>query len=122
MTNDSELPVFPTSAPAVFCDSDVAPDLFRDVLARLAEVVDVDDDQLRLPTPCAGFDVGELRTHVLGWLSFLPPLCLTRRQRRRSDLIPKRSCSLRESEAVMSFGLRWPISPTPSPLMPQVSS
>ncbi len=65
-----ELPVFPTSAPAVFCDPDAAPNLFTAVLERLADVADVNDDQLDLPTPCAGFTVGELRRHVLGWLQF----------------------------------------------------
>lgn len=65
-----ELPVFPTSAPEVFCDPDVLPGLFDQVLERLAGVVDVDDAQLGLPTPCAGFDVAQLRTHVLGWLQF----------------------------------------------------
>lgn len=65
-----ELPVFPTSAPAVFCDSDATPGLFTTVLERLAAVVDVDDDQLGLATPCVGFTVGELRSHVLGWLQF----------------------------------------------------
>jgi uncharacterized protein (TIGR03086 family) len=40
------------------------------VLADLAEVVDaVGDDQLRRPTPCTEFDVGELRRHILGWLT-----------------------------------------------------
>ncbi|MGI8754503.1 MAG: TIGR03086 family metal-binding protein [Acidimicrobiales bacterium] len=71
MSNDStELPVFPTSAPDVFDDRDVAPDLFSEVLDRLAAVIDVDDDQLDLPTPCAGFTVAELRAHTLGWLEF----------------------------------------------------
>ncbi|MFN3255416.1 MAG: TIGR03086 family metal-binding protein [Ilumatobacter sp.] len=71
MSNTSdELPVFPTSAPAVFCDPDATPGLFTTVLERLAAVVDVDDDQLGLATPCVGFTVGELRSHVLGWLQF----------------------------------------------------
>jgi len=68
-TNE-ELPIFPTSAPAIFCDPDATTDLFTAVLERLGEVVDVNDDQLDLPTPCAGFSVGELRSHVLGWLQF----------------------------------------------------
>ena len=66
----NELPVFPTSAPAVFCDPDVTSGMFTEVLDRLAAVVDVDIDQLQNPTPCTGFTVGELRTHVLGWLQF----------------------------------------------------
>ncbi len=71
MTNDTpELPIFPTSAPALFCDPDITAGLFVDVLDRLAAVVDVGDDQLSGPTPCAVFTVGELRTHVLGWLGF----------------------------------------------------
>jgi len=71
MTNTSEeLPIFPTSAPAVFCDPDATPELFTAVLERLADVVDVDDDQFDLATPCVGFTVGELRSHVLGWLQF----------------------------------------------------
>jgi uncharacterized protein (TIGR03086 family) len=71
MTDDAtELPVFPTTAPAVFCDPDATRALFGDVLGRLAEVVDLDDDQLTLPTPCAQYDAGELRAHVLGWLGF----------------------------------------------------
>lgn len=69
-TSSDELPVFPTSAPAVFCDPDATPDLFNAVLERLAAVVDLEDDQLDRPTPCVGFTVGELRTHVLGWLQF----------------------------------------------------
>lgn len=66
----SELPIFPTSAPAVFCDPDVTADLFTEVLGRLAAIVDVDADQLRRSTPCSGFTVGDLRSHVLGWLQF----------------------------------------------------
>ncbi|MGF1598577.1 MAG: TIGR03086 family metal-binding protein [Acidimicrobiales bacterium] len=71
MSNEtSELPLFPTSAPAVFRDPDAAARLFGDVLGGLAAVVDVDADQLPCPTPCAGFTVGELLAHVLGWLRF----------------------------------------------------
>lgn len=71
MSNTSdEFPIFPTSAPTVFCDPDATADLFRAVLDRLAIVVNVDDNQLDLSTPCAGFTVRELRTHVLGWLEF----------------------------------------------------
>ncbi len=66
----TDLPIFPTSAPAVFCDPDVMQHLFSEVLAALAEVVEIDDDQLGLPTPCAQLSVGELRSHVLGWLQF----------------------------------------------------
>ena len=71
MSNTSEeLPIFPTSAPAVFCDPEATRDLFTAVLERLAAVADVTDDQLHLPTPCVDFTVGELRSHVLGWLQF----------------------------------------------------
>lgn len=71
MTDDvTELPIFATSAPAVFCDPEATRELFGAVLGRLADVVDLADDQLGLPTPCAGFDAGQLRTHVLGWLGF----------------------------------------------------
>ena len=71
MTNDcSDLPIFPISAPAVFCDPDITPDLFTEVLQRLAEVVDIDHYQLDAPTPCRGLNVGELRSHILGWLEF----------------------------------------------------
>ena len=71
MSNASnELPIFPASAPAVFCDPDATPGLFADVLERLAAVVDIDDDQLDLPTPCAEYTVRDLRHHVLGWLGF----------------------------------------------------
>ena len=71
MSNEpTDIPVFPTSAPAVFCDPDALTRLFTDVLDRLAAVIDIDDDQLDAPTPCAGFNVGELRSHVLGWLQF----------------------------------------------------
>ncbi|MGB5756885.1 MAG: TIGR03086 family metal-binding protein [Acidimicrobiales bacterium] len=71
MSNEpSELPVFPTSAPAAFSDPDAASGLFAEVLDRLTALVDVDVDQLQHPTPCAGFTVDELRNHVLGWLQF----------------------------------------------------
>lgn len=70
MSNSEELPIFPTSAPAIFCDPDATPDLFTEVLERLAAIVDVPDDQLDLPTPCVGFTVRELQRHVLGWLQF----------------------------------------------------
>lgn len=66
----SELPIFPTSAPAVFRDPDATAGLFAEVLGRLAVVVEIDPGHLDGPTPCAGFTVGELRQHVLGWLQF----------------------------------------------------
>lgn len=71
MTNTTEeLPIFPTVAPAVFCDPDATAPLFDAVLDGLAAVVDVEDDQLDLPTPCSNFTVRQLRQHVLGWLDF----------------------------------------------------
>ena len=68
--NDSDLPVFPAVAPAVFADAEATIDLFRPVLGDLASVVEVADDQLDGSTPCDGFDVAALRHHVLGWLQF----------------------------------------------------
>lgn len=70
MTETTELPLFPTTAPAVFCDADATRELYADVLKALAGVIDVNDAQLQLPTPCAQYNVGELRQHVLGWLDF----------------------------------------------------
>lgn len=70
MTETTELPLFPTTAPQVFCDADATRVLFSDTLDALAGVVDIDDDQLTLATPCSQYDVGELRHHVLGWLDF----------------------------------------------------
>ena len=71
MTNGSEdLPTFPTTAPDVFRDKQAIADLYGKVLRRLGGVVDVDDDALDRPTPCSGFTVAELRTHILGWLQF----------------------------------------------------
>lgn len=68
--DDTELPVFATTAPEVSCDPDATCTLFGDVLGRLADVVDLDTDQLALPTPCANYDAGQLRAHALGWLGF----------------------------------------------------
>ena len=40
------------------------------VLAELAGVVgNITDEQLRDPTPCTEYDVGQLQDHVLGWLT-----------------------------------------------------
>ena len=45
-------------------------DLLVAVLADLAPVVgDITGEQLHDPTPCTELDVGQLRTHVLGWLT-----------------------------------------------------
>jgi uncharacterized protein (TIGR03086 family) len=66
----AEKPIFLTNAPAVFSDPDATRALFVPVMAALADVVELDDDQRSLPTPCSGFDAGQLQTHVLGWLDF----------------------------------------------------
>lgn len=71
MTNDdTQLPIFPAAAPAVFCDPDASQGLFADVLDRLAAAVDIDDSDLTQATPCEHYTVGELRRHTLGWLQF----------------------------------------------------
>ncbi len=70
LTNDTELPVFPAVAPAIFADPEATRDLFAPVLAELAIVVEVPDDLVGHPTPCRDFDVAALRHHVLGWLQF----------------------------------------------------
>lgn len=45
-------------------------DLLRAVLEDLASLIgNITHDQLRDPTPCTEYDVGELRDHVLGWLA-----------------------------------------------------
>lgn len=69
-TDVDDLPVFPTDAPEVFSDRRATRALFAPTLARLAGVVEIDDADLGRATPCDGFDVGELRRHVLGWLQF----------------------------------------------------
>ncbi len=44
--------------------------LLESILAELADVVaGVSPAQLHDPTPCSGYDVGQLRDHVVGWLS-----------------------------------------------------
>ena len=70
MSDATELPIFPTTAPDVFRDPDATSALFGDVLSRLADVVDLHDNELGLPTPCDGYDAGRLQAHVLGWLDF----------------------------------------------------
>lgn len=73
MTNDqttSELPIFPATAPVVFGDRAATRALFTPVLDQLAAVVGIDDELLQGPTPCDGFTVEQLRTHVLAWLQF----------------------------------------------------
>lgn len=75
MTDDptddpTHLPVFPTTAPPVLSDPAATRQLFARVLDALAQVVELDDGQRRLPTPCSSFDAGRLQLHVLGWLDF----------------------------------------------------
>jgi uncharacterized protein (TIGR03086 family) len=70
MTDHDELPIYPTAAPAIFCDIDAIGRLFGEVLECLAEVVELEPSQRSSPTPCAGFDAGTLQHHVLGWLGF----------------------------------------------------
>ncbi|MGH9043733.1 MAG: TIGR03086 family metal-binding protein [Acidimicrobiales bacterium] len=49
---------------------DTTIDLLHEVLVKLAVVVGgIGKDQLHDPTPCSEFDVEDLRTHVLGWLT-----------------------------------------------------
>jgi uncharacterized protein (TIGR03086 family) len=68
--SQSELPIFPTTAPPELADVDTTIALFEPVLDRLADMVEIPDQQLTWPTPCQGFNVDQLRNHVLGWLSF----------------------------------------------------
>ena len=50
--------------------TDKTADLLGQVLTELAPVVGgVTDDQLHDPTPCTEYDVGQLREHMLGWLT-----------------------------------------------------
>src|SRR3954471_24549612 len=50
--------------------SDRTADLLRLVLDHLATAVGgVQQEQLHDPTPCTGYDVAQLRQHVLGWLT-----------------------------------------------------
>lgn len=45
-------------------------DLLRPVLSDLSEIIgSIRDDQRSDPTPCTEENVGELETHVVGWLS-----------------------------------------------------
>lgn len=71
-TTSSELPYFPAQAPAVFSGPpEPVVALFAPVFDALADVVDrPSGDDLTRPTPCASWDVGRLRNHVLGWLQF----------------------------------------------------
>lgn len=50
--------------------TDSTADLLMAVLSELAPVVGgITDEQLHDPTPCTELDVGQLRDHVLGWLT-----------------------------------------------------
>lgn len=68
MTETNEIPYFPATAPDLFDDPATVNALFAPVMADLARVVDVGDDVLSAPTPCASYTVEQLRDHVLGWL------------------------------------------------------
>ena len=51
-------------------DTEKTTDLLVAVLADLEPVVGrVTVEQLHDPTPCTELDVGQLRTHILGWLT-----------------------------------------------------
>jgi hypothetical protein len=67
-TQTDDVPLFPTTAPPVFADPTATRALFGPVMAQLAAVVEVDDDQLALPSPCQAYRVAGLRRHVLAWL------------------------------------------------------
>src|SRR5450759_4439157 len=55
---------------AMTSSTDKTADLLAAVLADLARVVGgITPEQLHDPTPCTELDVGQLRNHVLGWLS-----------------------------------------------------
>lgn len=68
--NDTELPIFPTTAPEVFADPAATRALIDPVLTHLAAIVDLPDGSLDRPSPCDDYTVGQLRHHVLGWLQF----------------------------------------------------
>ena len=67
---NQDLPVFPTSAPAVFQQPDQLMALFEPVFSQLSVMVEVPAGLLGGATPCEQFTVGELRRHVLAWLQF----------------------------------------------------
>lgn len=69
-TDPAEFPYFPAVAPPVFSDAAPTRALILPVLDALAEVVEVPQDALDDPTPCASYTVRQLRDHVLGWLQF----------------------------------------------------
>jgi uncharacterized protein (TIGR03086 family) len=68
--NDTELPIFPTTAPEAFADPAATRALIDPVLSHLAAIVEVSEGSLDRPSPCADYTVGQLRHHVLGWLQF----------------------------------------------------
>ncbi len=51
-------------------DNEASSALFEAVLTNLAAVADIDPSSAANPTPCEGFDVAALQSHVLGWLQF----------------------------------------------------
>ncbi len=68
MTDD--IPYFPAPSLPVMRDPVQVRSLLEPVLTDLADLVDVRDDALGRPTPCADYTIGDLRDHVLGWLQF----------------------------------------------------
>jgi uncharacterized protein (TIGR03086 family) len=71
-TSSSELPYFPATAPEIFSGPpEPVVTLFAPVFDALADVVDQPaEGDLARATPCADWDAGRLRDHVLGWLQF----------------------------------------------------
>jgi uncharacterized protein (TIGR03086 family) len=59
-----------TTSTSTSTSTDRTADLLAAVLADLAPVVGgIAPDQQHRPTPCTKYDVGQLRDHVLGWLT-----------------------------------------------------
>jgi uncharacterized protein (TIGR03086 family) len=71
VTTTDEPPYFPAPVLAELSEPEPTWALLEPVLDRLAAVVGaIEPDQFPISTPCATFDLGELRAHVLGWLGF----------------------------------------------------
>jgi uncharacterized protein (TIGR03086 family) len=65
-----EIPYFPAPSLPALSQTDTALALIEPVLTALAEVVELPENFLARPTPCAEYTVGQLRDHVLAWLQF----------------------------------------------------
>lgn len=51
-------------------------DLLRGVLDKTGDIVaNVEPEQLGLPTPCAEYDVADLRNHIVGWVQVFEAGC-----------------------------------------------